>query len=78
MIDAGGQLLGSKTTKDQGVDGPESGTGHHCHHRLWNHGHVDEHAVTLLDAMLGQHSCQQLHLDNVINHIFIFKALLLL
>ena len=60
------------------MDGTNASASQHGNGQLWNHGHVDEHAVTLLDAMLGQHSSQQLHLDNIINHIFIFKALLLL
>ena len=54
VIDAGGQFIGGKSTKDHGVDRADARTGKHGDGRLGDHGHVDEHPVAL-----GHPLCRQ-------------------
>ena len=45
--DSVGQGFGGKTAKDDGMDGPDAGTGQHGHGQFRDHGHVDGHPVSL-------------------------------
>ncbi len=45
------------------VDGTDACTGQHRESGLGNHGHVDQHAIALLHALLEQHRRHALHFD---------------
>jgi hypothetical protein len=54
VVDAGGQFAGGEAAEDHGVDGAEAGAGQHGDGRLGDHGHVDDDAVALDHAQVGE------------------------
>lgn len=51
VVDAAGELPGCKASEDHGVHRPQSGARQHGHDRLGDHGHVEQHPVTLGDTL---------------------------
>ena len=62
ILNARGQRHGRKATKHHRVDGTNAGAGQHGKSGLGHHGHVDQHAVALLDAQRQQAGGHALHL----------------
>lgn len=58
MINATAEFSGCKSPKYETMDGSYPSTRQHGIHRLGDHGHVDNHGVTLLDIMLDQNTSQ--------------------
>ena len=50
VVDPNGKLLGSEAAKDHRVHHADAGAGQHGHHRLGDHGHVDDQTVPLFQA----------------------------
>ena len=50
IVDAGGQLMGGEPAEHHRVDGTQPRAGQHRDDGLGNHRHVDDDAVTLIDA----------------------------
>ena len=51
VVDADGQFVGGKPAEDDRMDGTQAGAGQHRLQRLGDHGHVDDDAVALGDAL---------------------------
>lgn len=63
VIYAIGQLGGREASEDNAMDGSKASTGQHAEHTHWDHGHVKQHPVTLLNAeLLLHHVCDSCYL----------------
>lgn len=56
VADADRKLFGSEAAEDEAVWGADSCTGQHGEHGLGHHGHVDDHQVPFLHAVLHHDS----------------------
>ena len=62
VVDAGGELLGGEAAEHHRMHRAEPRAGQHADHRLMHHRHVDDDAVALADAEIGEHGGERLHL----------------
>ena len=54
IVDARRQFVGRKTAEDHRMDRANPRTSEHGNDRLWHHGHVEDHPVTLLNSLVHQ------------------------
>ena len=54
--------LRGKAAEHHRMDGAEPGAGEHGERRFRHHRHVDDDAVALVDALVGEHGGQRVHL----------------
>jgi hypothetical protein len=56
IINTHGKFVRSKTTENNRVDRTDPGTRKHCDQCFGHHGHIDDDAITLCDAMRIEHA----------------------
>ena len=61
VVDAAGQLVGGEAAEDDRMDRAEARAGEHGDDRLGDHRHVDDDAVALGDAVVGEHGGEGRH-----------------
>jgi hypothetical protein len=61
VVDACGEFVCGKSAEDHRVYGAEARRGKHCDHRFGHHRHVDQHAVALADAQVGDGRGERRH-----------------
>lgn len=60
VIDAGGQRVRCKATKNHRMDGANARTSQHGKASLGNHRHVNQHPIAFFDAQIQQNGCHAL------------------